>query len=61
MLHLPGKVNLKEIPESEWRGTGNKFSVPDFKEESVYEAELELFGDNPEDLKDNDSDDEMDD
>jgi hypothetical protein len=61
MLHLPGKVNLKEQPESEWRGEGDKFSVLDSVENSVYEAELEMVGEDAATNEEDDEDEDMED
>jgi hypothetical protein len=45
------------IPESQWRGAGNKFSAQDaWGNGEVYEAELETIGDNIDEI---DNDDEM--
>jgi hypothetical protein len=40
------KTKTKLVPQSEWRGEGNKFSVRNPAEEgAVYEAEIETLGD----------------
>jgi len=45
-LHLGANSRFKEVPQSDWRGAGDKFSVINPAEEGgVYEAELETLGD----------------
>ena len=51
------QLSTKEVPESEWRGSGNKFWVQDPSGTGeMYEAELVTVGDNIDEL---DNDEEM--